>query len=92
MLKSIINTLNNIVYTVQKYIHVHKHAHIQTKVEQAIQHLHHSAPYINFQQIKSALNFMHDQTLMKSFKNLYMYMDIQAIADQVLLLLSNFFH
>lgn len=38
MLKSIINTLNNIVhvYTVQKYIHLHEHAHIQTKVEQAI--------------------------------------------------------
>lgn len=36
MLKSIINTLNNIVYTVQKYIHFHEHAHIQTKVEQAI--------------------------------------------------------
>lgn len=31
MLKSIINTLNNIVYTVQKYIHLHEHAHIQTK-------------------------------------------------------------
>lgn len=36
MLKSIINTLNNIVYTVQKYLHLHEHAHIQTKVEQAI--------------------------------------------------------
>lgn len=36
MLKSIINTLNNIVYTVQKYIHLNEHAHIQTKVEQAI--------------------------------------------------------
>lgn len=73
MLKSIINTLNNIVYTVQKYIHLHEHAHIQTKVEQAIN----SYTIQNFQQIKSAfflnISCMMEHILIKLFKILYMY-------------------
>lgn len=61
MLKSIINTLNNIVYTVQKYIHLHEHAHIQTKVEQAIEQLHHTKLSTN-QICFFSKYFMHDGT------------------------------
>lgn len=74
MLKSIINTLNNIVYTVQKYIHLHEHAHIQTKSRTSNLTV---TPYKTFN--KSNLLYiscMTEHILIKLFKILYMYMYI----------------
>lgn len=71
MLKSIINTLNNIVYTVQKYIHLHEHAHIQTKSRTSNLTV---TPYKTFN--KSNLLYiscMTEHILIKLFKILYMY-------------------